>query len=154
MARFKLDFNVALKDFDEKPIRAGGSPDIILAVNEVTQGLTADVQKQIGDKLDAVFGKEMTLLDCSLGCLQGAYEDEKNLGEQERMRRFELSRRIYKASKKSEPVEFNNEERDLIKTLSRKRFLGSLVSSLISELLEGAEKVKEELKEPGAKAAA
>lgn len=143
MARFTLDFNIVLKDFEDKPLRSGGSPDIIEAINTVTGSLTADVQKQIGEKLDLVFGKELTLVAVSMASLQGAYDDEKNLGEQERMRRFELSRRIFKTAKKGEPVEFNNEERELIKTLSRKRYLGALVSPMISEMLEDAVKVKD-----------
>lgn len=143
--RFKQNFKMVLKDFDDNPLRAGGDPALVTAVNRAMTALGEKMSEEFGKQLDEIFGKPQTLGALCITAILSTHEDEKNLGEQERMRRFELGRRISKATKPEKDgfMEFNTEERDLIKKLVGKRYQGHLVPPLIWEALEEAEKVKD-----------
>lgn len=143
--RYTLDFSTKLKGFDGVALREGLGTltgPITQAINEISAELPATARETIGKKLDDTFGKEMTLASVATNSLLGAHEDEKNLGGEEKVRRFELARRFTKGGMQ----EFNTTERELIKTLAGKNYRGPLIYGLVVELLESAEKVKEEEK--------
>lgn len=142
---FTLNFNQKLKDLEGRPIRLGLgllAQPIAAAITRCTAGLPQEVQEPLGKALDECFGKEQTLASVAMDSLLTGHEDEKNLGGEEKVRRFELARRIGKAKGEVE-VNFNTTERDLIKMLVNKTYSGPLVYSLVHELLEGAPKFDE-----------
>jgi hypothetical protein len=134
--RLRLNFDTKVLDLDGAPIRLGPShAAIVEAINAVTSGFSAKDQAAIGAKLDLHFGREETLKTLAVAGLLGVYDDERNLGDEERIRRYELAKRINKGGEQS----FNTTERDLMKKLVGKRFLGPLVAPIVWEALELAE---------------
>lgn len=140
--RFKLDFSTKLCGLDGEVLRSGFgalAAPLTLAVNSCSGDFSAEQKEALGKKLDKAFGKEMTLGSAAADSLLAGYEDEKNLGAEEKIRRYELAKRFSKGGVQ----EFNTTERDLIKTLVGKNFVGPLIYALVSEALEAAEKVPE-----------
>jgi hypothetical protein len=96
-------------------------------------------REKLAERLEKVWGAEQTLATICVSALLAAHEEEKKLGDDERIRRFELSRRLNKGGLQ----EFNDKERDLLKKVVGMRFLGSLVPPTVWEMLEGAERLGE-----------
>lgn len=137
--RYKQDFSKELRDLDSKPVRLGLDGGLNEVLTDIGQLLSEDQRKVLGDRLDGIFGKNLTLGAVCVRALLAAHQDEKTLGDQERIRRYELARRINKGGSQ----DFNTEERDLMKKLVGKAYDGSLVAPMVWELLEEAERVVE-----------
>lgn len=140
--RYKLDFSTQLRGLDGEVLRGGFgalAAPLTAAVNKVSEGFSAEQKAELGKLLDKAFGKEMSLANAAADSLLAGYEDEKNLGGEEKIRRLDLARRFCKGGVQ----EFNTTERDLIKQLVGKNFIGPLIYGLVVEALEGAEKVKD-----------
>lgn len=138
--RFKLDFSQKLLDLEGRPMRLGTQPEVVDAINAASKALDAVDRTILGAELDKFFGREETLRSITITSLQAIHEDEKKLGDDERIRRFELCRRIMK----TDVVIFNTTERDLFKMLVGKTFRGILIAPIYWEMIEMAEKIESE----------
>ncbi len=131
------DFDQKLTDFDGTPIRLGGNADGMLkAVNDLLKLISSEVERaDMPDKAKEIvkeaFGVEEDLASVAIAGLVAPHEGEKP-DEKERIRRFELARRLHKGGEQ----EITPEERDLIKKLIGKRFNGSLIAPMAWEMLE------------------
>ncbi len=129
----KRNFDEVILDLDGIPVRCEASPQTLLAaINDVWPQLAPDIQTALGKALDAHAGPALTLRTACLGALMGAYEDERNLSDDERMARMELARRIHKGGVQ----DIEPKDRDRIKPLLKKRYIGILVPVVAAELLE------------------
>jgi hypothetical protein len=137
--RYKLDFSLKIQDLDGQAIRLGADPRVLAEVNLIAPELEQEPREKLAERLDKVWGAEQTLATICVAALLAPHEQEKGLGDDERIRRFELSRRLNKGGLQ----EFNDKERDLLKKVVGMRFLGSLVSPTVWEMLEGAERLGE-----------
>ncbi len=146
--KFKLDFSPEVKDLEGIAVIIGADQRVLQTLDAVTVDWSDDQKADAFKKMHEIIGKPLTIASACIGALLGAYDDEKSLGDQERIRRYELARTINKGGE----VEFNTTERDLIKKLVGKRYQGSLVAPVVWEMLEGADKVSEPAKDDAAKA--
>lgn len=148
--RYKLDFSLKVLDLDGQAIRLGADPRVLAEVNAVAELLDQEPRDQLAERLERVWGAEQTLAKICVSALLSAHDEEKKIGDDERIRRFELSRRLNKAGLQ----EFNDKERDLLKKVVGMRFQGSLVPPTVWEMLEGAERLGElkEVKGQGGRA--
>lgn len=138
--RYQLDFSQRLLDLNGNGIRTGVPPELAQALNEFVEGIEdADERLAFVQKVEAQFGQEHTLASVSVAALLSAYADEKKIGEDEQVRRFELARRLNKGGVQ----EFNDKERDVIKLLVGKRWAGNLVAPTVWEMIEAAERKAE-----------
>lgn len=138
--RLTRNFNTHIVNFDEEPVRITADPQIAKVINLAMKDVPEESKDIIFKNLDEMFGKPSTLGDL---CQQALLTDDEK-GDQERVRRFELARRIHKGMKKEGQVEFNTEERDLLKKVIGKRFTGCLVPPICWELLEESTKVEKD----------
>lgn len=137
--RLKLDFTKKLEDLDGKTIRLGGTQEVVDVVNRAIADLPPEARAKAAENLNELFGKELTIGSACVMALLSPYDDEKKLGDSERIQRFELARRLNKATEQ----EFNTTERDLLKKLVGKKFTSNLIAPTIWEMLEGATRVTE-----------
>lgn len=77
--------------------------------------------------------KVLTLKKVAIEALQGVFEDEKSLSQEEKLKRFFLANDISKAK---EPIEITSEQIVLIKQLVNKAY-STLVVGRVHQLLEG-----------------
>jgi hypothetical protein len=146
--RYRLNFDTKLADLDGKPIRAGVNARVLEAINQIAAELEQEPREKLAKKLDEIWGEEQTLRSVCVTALLEPNAREKDLGAEEKERRYQLARRIIRACNKEpiEPVEYNDKERDLLKRVIDLYYLGALMGPLVGELLEGAERQTEEIK--------
>jgi hypothetical protein len=129
----KRDFDRLIVDLDGQPVRLGQSMETLQSVvNAMWPKLSPELQKEFSDAMDKHMNVPLTLGSACVGALMGAYDDERNLGDDERMSRMELARRIHKGGIQ----DIEPKDRDRVKPLLRKRYMGILVPVVCAELLE------------------
>jgi hypothetical protein len=134
--KYTQDFSTQLNDLDGTPIVLGLDPQFGQVLAGFISALPKDQATELVKRSNEIFGKPATLGGICVAALLAPFEDEKGLPDRERMTRYELARRINKAGTQ----EFSAEDRDLMKKLVGKRYLGSLLAPTVWELLEGATK--------------
>lgn len=77
--------------------------------------------------------KELTLGKIAIEALQGVFEDEKSLSQEDKLKRFFLANDISKAK---EPMELTSEQIVLIKQLVNKAY-ATLIVGRVHQLMEG-----------------
>jgi hypothetical protein len=137
--RYQLDFGERLLDLNGNGIRAGVPPELAQALNDFIASFEAEQKIAFIAKVEEQYGKEYTLASVSVAALLTAYADEKKIGEQEQIRRFELARRLNRGGMQ----EFNDTERDLLKRLVGQCYVGNLVWPTFREMIERAERLPE-----------
>lgn len=132
----KRNFGQSINDFDGAPLRimTGVDPHSLQAVMAAIETLSEETKAPVMAAIDEHLSKPMTLGRMCAAALGGAYQDEKNLGEDERIRRFQLAMRVNKEGMAKITVPG---ERDLIKRCVLKRYQDSMVAAQICLLLEG-----------------
>lgn len=127
------DFSVNLLDLEGEAIRSGPTVEgLMKVIAGMWPELTEKQQVLFNTLLDKEAGKKLTLGSASVSALIGIYDNDRELSDDERIRRMELARKLHKEGL----VEITTTERDLLKPLFKKRFGGVLVPVIAGELLE------------------
>ena len=131
----KRDFSAQILDLDDQPVRVGATVESLSqAIAAMLPKLSAEQVKEFDAALSAAAGKALTLASACSSALLAAHQDESNLGDDERIARMELARKIHKGG----VIDITATERDRIKPLLKKRFGGILIPVVAGELLETA----------------
>ena len=135
--KFKRDFGQTVNSIDGEPVRAGMS---LQSVATALIAMPRDLRAAFEAELDKAAKQPLTLAVAAINALQSPYEDEKSLDAVERMKRFQLALRVNKGGM----VKISTEERDKIKKLIYKYYLGSAIAPVCDMLLEGGDPFRTE----------
>ena len=129
----KRNFDELILDLDNNPVRNGPSPDAIARViAAMWPKFSPELQAELNAALEKEVGKPLTLAAACVGALMGAYQGEENMDDMMRLTRMELARKIHKGGVQ----EIEPKDRDLIKSLLKKRWTGILIPVVAAEMLE------------------
>jgi hypothetical protein len=137
--RYQLNFSQKLLDLAGREIRAGVPGELAQALNDFMDGMEAEPRLEFVKKVEEAYGQPYTVASVSVAALLTGYAEEKKIGEQEQVRRFELARRLNKGGVQ----EFNDKERDLLKRVVGMRYPGNLVAPTYWEMIEAADRLPE-----------
>ncbi len=136
VTNLKRDFSALILDLDDEPVRPQ------LTVQRVSQALNALIPNLPDDPgaaklalakaLQEAGDKPLTLGAAASAALLDSYPDEKDLSATERTDRLLLAMRVHKGG----AIEITPEERDKMKRLLGKHWLGSLVAPRAWIMLE------------------
>lgn len=129
----KRNFDDEILDLDGQPVRAGATRDALNLAIQMALGKLPNASREVlAQALDKAAGAPLTLKAACLSALLAVYEDERQLAPEEKVKRMELARKLYKGG----ILEISPAERDTLKPLINKCFAGVLVPVVACELLE------------------
>lgn len=129
----KRNFDEQILGLDGEPVRLGMTVEVIArAIATFLSQMTPEQTAAFNAILDKQAKKPLTFGASCVTVLMGAYQDESGLPLPERAKRMELAIRINKGGVQ----EITPEDRDMIKPLLIKGFMGILIPVVCAELLE------------------
>lgn len=129
----KRNFDEIVCDLDGAPVQTGMSAEAFhAAMLTIWEQLPQPLKDTYNAKLNEQGMLPLTLGRACVKALLGAYDEEKNMDDIVRVGRMELARKIHKGG----VIDIEPKDRDMIKPLIKKMFLGVMVPVLLWEMLE------------------